>query len=102
MEVPARPQIPQLTTAELKTPTDTVDDQVTAPIAQTAFTDEEINLLACARSSSNLSLKPSRISWLYSLCLLSDKDTVISQALYLTNISIMVPLLHSSAKIQNS
>ena len=46
MEVPARPQIPQLTTAELTTPTDTVDDQVTAPIAQTAFTDEEINLLA--------------------------------------------------------
>ncbi len=48
VEVPARPQLPQLTTAELKTPTDTVDDQVTAPIAQTAFTDEEINLYARA------------------------------------------------------
>ncbi len=37
-----------------------------------------------------------------SLCLLSDNGTIISWVLYLINISIMVPLLHSSAKIPNS
>jgi hypothetical protein len=58
VEVPARPQ---LTTAELTTPTDTVDDQVTAPIAQTAFTDEEINLLA----SKNVYRSPDSGEWFH-------------------------------------